>query len=196
MNFETETYNPAECAVFYRTRDEHGALSNMAAGYPIRYCDIWAGTSEALYQACRYPDHPNIQEGILKARGGMGAKATAKEHKKLTREDWETVRIPIMAWVLQMKLSQNFEKMYKVYQNTQGKMIVEKSRRDSFWGAIEQITGKLRGQNVLGRLHVSLRDRAFKDPHILRQYFSPADYGVRGVLLLGLETPQPTGRQR
>ena len=38
------------------------ALSNMAGGFPLVVNDIRIRTSEALYQACRFPHMPDVQQ--------------------------------------------------------------------------------------------------------------------------------------
>ena len=62
------TWRRDECAVFFRVADTHGGCSNMAGGMPVDVIDCRFRTSEALYQAMRFPDHPDIQEKITSIR--------------------------------------------------------------------------------------------------------------------------------
>ena len=39
-----------DCAVFRKTHEKNGGLSNMAAGYPVYFNGTQIRTSEALYQ--------------------------------------------------------------------------------------------------------------------------------------------------
>ena len=52
---------------FLKTEDEFGGLSNSADGFPIQINGFRIPSTEHLYQALKFPDHPEIQEGILKA---------------------------------------------------------------------------------------------------------------------------------
>jgi hypothetical protein len=64
-----------------------------------------------------------------------------------------------MAQTLALKLKQHPQRFGKALRETYGRPIVEKSRRDDFWGAKpDQDETVLRGQNVLGQLLTELRD--------------------------------------
>jgi predicted NAD-dependent protein-ADP-ribosyltransferase YbiA (DUF1768 family) len=49
-------------------------------------------TSEALYQACRFPHRPDVQRLILDQRSPMLAKNVGKPYRRDSRSDWEEVR--------------------------------------------------------------------------------------------------------
>ena len=74
-NCQKKVYYIEECAAFRRTHEKYGGLSNMAGGYPIYIKDKYIRTSEALYQACRFPDHPQLQEEIIAQKSPMTAKS-------------------------------------------------------------------------------------------------------------------------
>lgn len=54
-------YREEDCAVIYRTRERHGALSNMASGFPLQIGPTRVSSSEVYYQALRYPLHQEVQ---------------------------------------------------------------------------------------------------------------------------------------
>src|SRR3546814_10885845 len=54
-------------------------------------------SSEAQYQAMRYPGHPEIQEQIRNAPNAFVAKQVAYEHIDKTRADWKDVNVQAMA---------------------------------------------------------------------------------------------------
>lgn len=100
------TYYPAESAVFLKTNERFGGLSNMAPGFPIVLNGVRIRTSEALYQACRFPRRP----------------------------DWDAVRVKIMRWCLRVKLAQKWQTFSKLLLSTGDMPIVEKKvRRNDFW---------------------------------------------------------------
>ena len=63
-------YKRSESIVFRKTKEAFGGLSNMAPGFPIKIGEIEIGTSEALYQACRFPHSEDIQRMIIEQIGG------------------------------------------------------------------------------------------------------------------------------
>jgi ribA/ribD-fused uncharacterized protein len=160
------TYVRSEAVVVYKTKDEFGGLSNMASGYPLQINGIRILTSEALYQACRFPHLPEIQREIIGQLSPMTAKMKSKPHRKNSRSDWNEVRYKVMRWCLRVKLAQNYEEFGRLLLSTNSLPIVEQSRKDDFWGAKprDENSDLLIGQNVLGRLLMELRDK-LKDDH-------------------------------
>lgn len=149
------------CAVFFKVTEEFGGLSNMAGGYPLCVNGIMVFSSEALYQACRFPHQPEWQREIISQQSPMAAKMKSKKEgrrKHHSRSDWDQIEIEIMQWVLRIKLAQHYHQMSRLLRATGNRRIVEKSRNDRFWGAVEQEDGVLRGQNQLGQLLMALRE--------------------------------------
>ncbi len=155
---QTRTYKRSECAVFSKTKETFGGLSNMAAGFPLRVNGVRIRTSEALYQACRFPHRPEIQRQIIDDPSPMTAKMKSKPYRKDSRPDWDRVRVKIMRWCLRVKLAQNWNEFSRLLLATRERPIVEESRKDDFWGAKVVDTETLIGMNVLGRLLMELRE--------------------------------------
>lgn len=154
------TYTRAESVVFLKTNESFGGLSNMAGGYPIRVNGIRILTSEALYQACRFPHLPDVQRMIIGENSPMTAKMRSKPYRKDSRCDWDHVRVRIMRWCLRMKLASNWSAFSDLLLKTGDRPIVEESRKDDFWGAKGSYDGSLLvGMNVLGRLLMELREQ-------------------------------------
>ena len=135
----------------------------MASGFPLQVNDIPIRTSEALYQACKYPSMPMIQFEIIAENSPMTAKMKAKVHRRNSRPDWHKVRVKVMRWCLQVKLAQNWETFSKLLLETSDRPIVEQSRKDAFWGAKAVDDHTLVGMNVLGRLLMELRETVKSD---------------------------------
>lgn len=156
---QMRTYDPTTSAVFLKTNERFGGLSNMAPGFPIVLNGVRIRTSEALYQACRFPSRPDVQRQIIDDPSPMTAKMRSKPFRVDTREDWESVRVGVMRWCLRLKLAQNRHTFGALLLSTGEMPIVEKKvRRKDFWGATEQPDGTLVGMNVLGRLLMELRE--------------------------------------
>lgn len=157
-NAQIRTYKRAEAAIFSKTKEAFGGLSNMAAGFPIRINGVRILTSEALYQACRFPHLQKVQRVIIGQFSPMTAKMKSKLFRKDSRPDWDRVRVKIMRWCLRVKLAQNWNKFSQLLISTGERAIVEESRKDDFWGAKVVDEDTLIGMNVLGRLLMELRE--------------------------------------
>src|SRR5712671_1069406 len=161
MPVEFRTYRREECAVFRKTHERFGGLSNMAAGFPLRVDGVSVATAEALYQACRFPHLADVQRLIISQTSPMTAKMRSKPFRNESRPDWNSVRVAIMRWSLRVKLVQNWDKFRSLLLMTENLPIVEDSRRDDYWGAVaaKDDPSVLVGQNVLGRLLMEVREQ-------------------------------------
>lgn len=159
------TYHRADVVVVHKTKESFGGLSNMASGFPLRINGVWILTSEALYQACRFPHLPEVQREIIEQHSPMTSKMKSKPHRKESRSDWDQVRTKVMRWCLRVKLTQNYEEFGRLLLATKDLPIVEQSRKDDYWGA--KVVGvadeTLIGQNILGRLLMELRGQLKND---------------------------------
>ena len=158
-------YNISQCCVFHKTKEANGSLSNMAADFGLVVNGIDIFTSEALYQACRFPSRPDVQEIIIAPKSPMSAKMTSKSYRKAhTRADWDDVRVDIMRWCIRVKLAQNYGSFSAVLRSSGQRDIVEKSRKDKFWGAVQSKENPdiLEGENMLGILLMELRDELYQ----------------------------------
>ncbi|MEO1267467.1 MAG: NADAR family protein [Myxococcota bacterium] len=178
-------YTKAESAWFFSSRDARFELSNMAGKMPL-YAGLsteglrW-GSSEALYQACKYapdatclppgkvetPGYPaNVRERIRSMSSPFGAKATQKCAVKagLVRPDWadpeQEIRIHAMLWVVELKAYHN-PRFRAVLRDTGDRPIVELSSKSAFWGTmlVEPDGHVMVGCNVLGKLLNHVRHR-------------------------------------
>jgi ribA/ribD-fused uncharacterized protein len=167
INNQEITYLANESITFKKTKDPFGGLSNMAAGYPLKINRVQILTSEALYQACRFPALPEVQKLILDAKSPMAAKMLGKPHRSQSRNDFGVVNVDIMRWCLRVKLAQNYVTFGKLLASTKNKLIVEESHKDTFWGAVRDKNDPniLRGQNVLGQLLMTLRQAYLDNPN-------------------------------
>ena len=166
-------YDRTKSAVFLKTKDRFGALSNMAGGFPLHVNGIKIRTSEALYQACRFPHLPESQSRIIAERSPMEAKMKSKSHRQDSRADWDSVRVKVMRWCLQVKLVQNWNGFRDVLLETGDLPIVELSRRDDFWGAKLIDDRTLAGTNALGRFLMELREQVKIKPFDYFQHVEP-----------------------
>lgn len=156
---ELATYRAEDCATFRKVTPPWGGFSNMAGGFPLTVAGIAVRTSEALYQACRFPHRAELQQLILAQKSPMAAKMKGKPHRADSRPDWEAVKIPVMRWTLSVKLACHPERFGQLLLASGDRPVVEESHRDAFWGArpTPDEWNRLVGQNVLGRLLMELR---------------------------------------
>lgn len=172
------TYHRADVVIVYKTKESFGGLSNMASGFPLLVNGVRILTSEALYQACRFPHLPDVQKRIIEQRSPMTAKMESRLRHSESRRDWDYVRNNVMRWCLRVKLAQNYEEFGRLLLATRDRPIVEQSFKDDYWGAkVVSITDDtLTGQNILGRLLMELRELLNND----------ADWALKMVLPLSI----------
>lgn len=143
---------------FNRRSVHHAALSNMAERFPVvldgeRYASV-----EHLYQASRFPNHPERRALVLAEPTPLGAKKRARRAQPAeTRDDWDHMKASIMATCLRLKAEQHV-RFRKLLQSTGDQVLIEESTRDDWWGAIPVNDTELEGRNVLGLLLMELRD--------------------------------------
>jgi ribA/ribD-fused uncharacterized protein len=188
------TYVRGEVVVVYKTKEDFGGLSNMASGYPLQINGVRILTTEALYQACRFPHLPEIQREIIGQHSPMTAKMKSKPHRKDSRPDWDEVRYKVMRWCLRVKLAQNYEEFGRLLLATRDRPIVEQSRKDDYWGAklADEAGDTLTGQNILGRLLMELREKLKDDAEGALKVVAPL--GIPDFLLLGKPIEPVTAR--
>lgn len=173
--YEPKVYLAGECCFFSKTKEKFGGLSNMAGGFPLNVNGIAIKSSEALYQACRFPHLPDIQVQILSEKSPMTAKMVSKPYREQTRPDWENEKVRIMRWCLKVKLAQNYWLFGKVLEETFDRTIVEESNKDPFWGAIRNKKNKdeFVGVNALGRLLMELRQQYYEKRYDAAMFVVP-----------------------
>lgn len=182
----TRIYHRETVVSFRKTNERFGGLSNMAPGFPLKVGGVRIRTSEALYQACRFPHLPEVQRLILNEHSPMTAKMRSKPYRKDSRPDWDAVRVPIMKWCLRVKLAENWRSFGDLLLATASHPIVEDSRKDDYWGAKLVDEDTLAGSNVLGRLLMELREKLKAAPDELK-VVEPLP--VQEFLLLGHPIP-------
>lgn len=176
-------YEKNECIFFRKTKEDWGGLSNMAGGYRLNVDGVNILTSEALYQACRFPHLPEVQKLILEQRSPMTAKMVGKPHRDNTRADWLQVRIKIMKWCIRIKLLNNIKKFGDLLLATKDLPIVEWSRKDEFWGAKLYEEKYFIGTNALGRLLMELREEVKANKGVFSDGLEPLE--IKEFSLLG-----------
>jgi len=151
-------YRRSQCLTFLKTADRWGGFSNMASGFPLVVNGITIRNSEALYQACRFPHRPEVQREIIAQTNPMVAKMKSRKYRQDSRPDFFALAVPIMWWSLRVKLACNAATFARLLQASEGRVIVEESSRDAYWGAVpnKDDAAILFGRNVLGRLLVLL----------------------------------------
>jgi ribA/ribD-fused uncharacterized protein len=188
-------YKIEESCIFRKTKELFGGLSNMASGFTLKINGINILTSEALYQACRFPHMPEVQKKICLEKSPMSAKMVSKPFRPQSRSDWDNVRVDIMYWCLKVKLAQNFISFGQLLETTFDKPIVEDSSKDPFWGAIKDKENKsiIKGTNALGRLLMKLRQEYNSEKRYELLYVEPL--AISNFLFYGEPIPVIDERQ-
>lgn len=158
-NENMRLYNIAEVITISKTNEVFGELSNMSSKFPLFVNDIIIPSSEALYQAMRYSLFPKVQNEIILQHSPMTAKMISKKYNQYSRQDWEVIKLKVMRWVMEIKLSQHWSTLAPILEETGNKAIVELSHKDQFWGTKNLGNNQLEGKNALGRLWMALREK-------------------------------------
>lgn len=180
---QMRTYPADRSAVFCKTTERFGLLSNLASGLPVPIAGHMVSSSEALYQAMRFPDDPALQAEIC-ALPAYQSKKFAHAQIARTRADWVACNVRIMAWCLRLKLASNRDILLPVLDQTADMPIVELSWRDAFWGA-RPLGNLLQGRNVLGRLWMDVRQAVSEGRPGTLENIQPPD--MREAMLFGEE---------
>ena len=144
-------YLTGEVASFSRVDGPLGELGNFyPLPNPAEALDRRWRTSEALYQALKFPSRPDVQESISKAAKPIVAKEMGRS--KSIRSDWDAVRVDAMRYVLRVKRKANRQLIDAALKRTSTLPIVEVSHHgDDWWGVVPR-GDKYVGHNVLGQL--------------------------------------------
>ena len=152
-------YNRGEVCPFRFTRAEWGAFSNFAPLAAPLVAGPWTfSTSEHLYQAAKFAAAPDVQRRIASAPTAREAAAIGRGTAEGLSPDWHAQRVNAMRWVLRMKREANAARIDAALARSGDRPIVEVSTRDPWWGA-KPAGDTYRGENVLGRLWMELRQQ-------------------------------------
>ena len=126
------TYIEEQACAFRFTKAAWGAFSNFQPlAVPILAGPVSFGTSEAAYQACKFPAHPDVQQRIAEAPTAREAAAIGRTPGLGIDPGWNEQRVDVMRWVLRMKREANAAEIDAVLAETGERPIVEVSSRRS-----------------------------------------------------------------
>jgi ribA/ribD-fused uncharacterized protein len=126
-------------------------LSNFSS-FTLRWKGERFDTSEAVYHWEKFSHRPDLQYVIRDAISAHEAFKFAEGMKHLRRHDWDAVKVDIMRDILRAKAMQH-EYVRRKLLSTGGRLLVENSWRDSFWGWGPDRNGR----NQLGLLWMEIR---------------------------------------
>ena len=150
-------YTRDQVCPFRFTKAAWGEFSNFfPLDVPIIAEPLLFNNSEALYQACKFPAHPDVQQRISETLTAREAAAIGRTPGLGIDPGWNARRIDVMRWVLRRKREANLDEIDAVLAETGERPIVEVSTRDLWWGA-RPVADRYEGNNVLGRLWMELR---------------------------------------
>lgn len=147
--------------VFRKVSEPFGELHNMHNGFPLTVMDNRIKSSEALYQMFKFPHHSDLQYNINKQPHAYVSKQYAWHYDSHKRADWLEVNVPIMYWVVKLKVLFYWKIFSTIYVNHPKVNIVEWSKKDDFWGA-KLKNGIFYGANVLGKIHMLISEEVLE----------------------------------
>ena len=166
--YKWETYPAEMCAVFCKTHEEWGVLSNMAAT-PITIDGVEFKSAEHIFQMMKF----NNPEYALKVWNGITASGKKSGNIKMTaksyepdhrRQDWGSMIVDALKYAMQQKYNQ-CEAFRNELERSKGKYIVEQqpnpNKKADTWSAKLEGNNWI-GSNLTGRLLIELRDNGGK----------------------------------
>ena len=153
------TYAQHDACSFRFTKSAWGAFSNFQPlAVPILAGPWTFISSESVYQACKFPERPDVQRRIAEAPTAREAAAIGRTPGLGIDPGWTAQRVDVMRWVLRMKREANRDEIDAALAATGERPIVEVSTRDAWWGA-RSVADRYEGNNVLGRLWMEIRQQ-------------------------------------
>ncbi|MFE0457845.1 NADAR family protein [Kitasatospora sp. NPDC058965] len=137
---------------FHRLTDEYGAFTNFAR-YPILLDGHLWPTAEHYFQAAKFTDTEHAGT-IRRASSPSLAARLGRSRDVPLRPDWAEARVDVMRRAVTAKFTQ-YPSLAVKLAATGSRPLVEDTRRDFFWGAGADGTGR----NTNGLLLMELRDR-------------------------------------
>ena len=148
-----------EVILFWGTDGEHGIYSNFFPRMFTLNRRRWKSV-EHYYQAAKTKD-PSEAVKIRRCKNAAVAKRLGKAVK--LRNDWDSVKVSVMEEAVYAKFSQH-EDLKKRLLDTGDSIIHEDSPYDFIWG-----WGKGKGQDLLGKVLMKVRDRLREEDEARRQ---------------------------
>ena len=143
-----------ETIKFYTRRDPYFELSNFYQGSQFVAFGITWESSEHLYQALKFEStDKEAYWAIARAKTPAAAAKIGRDKNNKMRPDWDEVKDDLMYDVLYRKFTGDVL-LKNVLINTKDAVLVEHSKKDSYWGD----GGDGSGKNMLGELLMELRD--------------------------------------
>jgi N-glycosidase YbiA len=136
---------------FHGTRAEYGFLSNFWPAPITLGGRVWP-TSERYFQGQKFAGTPD-EEAIRLTPSPMIAARMGRSRRRPLRPDWETVKEQVMLEALRAKFTQHAD-LRAALLATGSARLVERTRRDGYWGD----GGDGHGLNRLGALLEQARD--------------------------------------
>jgi N-glycosidase YbiA len=155
-----------EQVLFYRPQNHYGAFANFSK-HPVEYKGLKGKTSEHVFQAMKfYPNHPDLVQMILDKDTPKEAAIAGRDKSLPLRKDWDLI-VPsymdatpirrtkdlIMYEIVKDKFTR-YHGLTELLCSTRGKVIVEDSPVDYYWGWGADHTGI----NMLGMILMFIRD--------------------------------------
>lgn len=132
---------------------EYYVFDNFSS-FQVEYKGKVYPTSEHAYQSSKFVNSDSeLAERIKNSKSAHEAFKLAEANKDKKERNWDEIKLKIMKEILICKVTQHEYVMKKLLQS-EDRVIVEDSWRDSYWGWGED----RKGENMLGKLWMEVRN--------------------------------------
>ena len=152
INTQIKNLYMNDAIYFLSKADQYYEFSNFHTA-PIEIDGkIWYST-EAYFQAMKFPDNPNYQEIIRREKDTKIVKKLGSTINIKLRDDWENVKDQIMERAIDAKFTQH-NNLKNLLLSTNNRLLIENNKNDNYWAI-----GNGNGLNKLGIMLCNLRER-------------------------------------
>lgn len=148
---------------FTKAKLPYGWLGNMTSEYPVVYNELKYPSTEALFQALRFPEDSELREVIRLEKNPFKGKLIAKANRdKMYIEPTGDDDINNMRLCIKLKIEQ-YPTLKDILIDSGDIPIYEdvtsrgRGSSNLIWGALKHSDGTWEGQNILGNLWMELR---------------------------------------
>ena len=121
--------------------------------------DLQWPSVEHYYQAMKFDD-PEYRERIREADHPRTARKLGRSRRQRRRKDWRQVKATVMTRAVYIKCRTHPE-IAEALMATRGKVLVENSNYDYFWGCGRD----RRGANMYGKVLMQVREKLMDERH-------------------------------